>query len=70
MALKPYIGNPNYSSWLIRAGVLLRAFDIDHGETLIRFDSFDASSAFKTELQRVAGTGAGAGAGAGTFLVD
>ena len=41
----------------MRAGVLLRAFDIDHDETLIRFDSFDAGSAFKTEVQRIAGTG-------------
>ena len=57
MALQLYTGNPNYSSWLIRAGVLLRAFDIDHDETLIRFDSFEAGSAFKTEVQRIAGTG-------------
>ena len=57
MALNLYIGNPNYSSWSMRAGVLLRAFGIDHEETLIRFDSFDAGSAFKTEVQRIAGTG-------------
>ena len=57
MALKLYIDNPNYSSWSMRAGVLLRAFDIDHDETLIRFDRFEASSAFKTEVQRIAGTG-------------
>ena len=40
----------------MRVGVLLRAFDVDHDETLIRFDSFDAGSAFKTEVQRIAGT--------------
>ena len=57
MALKLYIGNPNYSSWSMRAGVLLRGFGINHEETLIRFDSFEAGSAFKTEVQWIAGTG-------------
>ena len=32
MTLKLYIGNKNYSSWSMRAGVLLRAFGIAHDE--------------------------------------
>ena len=47
MTLKLYIGNPNYSSWSMRAGVLLRAFGIAPDEILIRIDGFDANSTYK-----------------------
>jgi glutathione S-transferase len=57
MTLKLYIGNPNYSSWSMRAGVLLRAFGIAHDEILIRIDGFDANSTFKTEVNRIGATG-------------
>ena len=57
MTLKLYIGNKNYSSWSMRAGVLLRAFGIAHDEILIRIDGFDANSTFKTEVNRIGATG-------------
>jgi len=57
MTLKLYIGNPNYSSWSMRAGVLLRAFGIAHDEILIRIDGFDANSTFKTEVNQIGATG-------------
>ena len=40
MGLCLYVGNRNYSSWSMRPGVLLRAYDISFEEKLIRFDSF------------------------------
>ena len=40
MALTLQIGNMNYSSWTMRAGVLLRAFGIDSTEKIIVFGSF------------------------------
>jgi len=50
MALTLHIGNMNYSSWSMRAGVLLRAFDIDFTKNLIIFDSFQADSTFKQSV--------------------
>ncbi|MDG1425603.1 MAG: hypothetical protein P8P89_08985, partial [Paracoccaceae bacterium] len=47
MGLCLYVGNRNYSSWSMRPGVLLRAFDIPFEEKLIRFDSFAPDSQFK-----------------------
>ena len=47
MALKLIIGNKNYSSWSMRAGVLLQQAGIPFEEKLIKFDSFgDADSPF------------------------
>ena len=40
MSLTVFIGNKNYSSSSMRAGVLLRAFEIDVQEKFIRFDSY------------------------------
>ena len=57
MTLKLYIGNPNYSSWSMRAGVFLLAFCIAHDEILIRIDGFDANSTFKTEVNQIGATG-------------
>lgn len=45
--LQLYIGNKNYSSWSMRPWVLLRHFGIPFQEVMVRFDSFDAGSAFK-----------------------
>jgi glutathione S-transferase len=52
-----HIGNINYSSWSMRAGVLLRAFDIDFTKNLIIFDSFQADSTFKQSVLQLTPTG-------------
>lgn len=52
-----YIGNKNYSSWSMRPWVLLRQFGIAFDEVMVRFDSFDAGSRFKTTLAGVSPTG-------------
>jgi glutathione S-transferase len=44
---KLYIGNKNYSSWSMRPWVLLTQAGIPFEEVRVRFDSFDAGSAFK-----------------------
>ena len=38
-----YIGNKNYSSWSLRAWLLLRAFGLDFEETLIPLDEADTA---------------------------
>ena len=48
---KLYIGNKNYSSWSMRPWVLMKQVGIPFEEVMVRFDSFDAGSAFKTALQ-------------------
>ena len=55
--MKLYIGNKNYSSWSMRPWVLMKQCGIDFEEVMVRFDSFDAGSAFKTTLQGVSPTG-------------
>jgi len=45
--LELYIGNKNYSSWSMRAWVLLRQFGIAFSERHVRFDSFESNSEFK-----------------------
>ncbi|TXH88844.1 MAG: glutathione S-transferase family protein [Rhodoferax sp.] len=55
--LKLYIGNKNYSSWSMRPWVLLRQAGIPFEEVMVRFDSFDADSQFKTTLQGLSPTG-------------
>ena len=55
--LKLYIGNKNYSSWSMRPWVLLTQSDIPFEEVMVRFDSFDANSQFKTTIQAVNPTG-------------
>jgi len=44
---KLYIGNKNYSSWSMRPWVLMKQAGIPFEEVMVRFDSFDAGSAFK-----------------------
>jgi len=56
-AMKLYIGNKNYSSWSMRPWVLLRQFGIPFDEVMVRFDSFDAGSNFKTTLAGLSPTG-------------
>ncbi|WP_313069656.1 glutathione S-transferase family protein [Melaminivora sp.] len=52
-----YIGNKNYSSWSMRAWVLMRQADIAFDEVPVRFDSFEPGSQFKRQLQAVSPTG-------------
>jgi glutathione S-transferase len=55
--LKLYIGNKNYSSWSMRSWVLLKQAGIPFEEVRVRFDSFDAGSAFKKALEGISPTG-------------
>ncbi|WCM93914.1 glutathione S-transferase family protein [Acidovorax sp. NCPPB 2350] len=52
-----YIGNKNYSSWSMRPWVMLRQAGIPFEEVFVRFDSFEAGSAFKQTLQNISPTG-------------
>ncbi|MEY8878957.1 MAG: glutathione S-transferase family protein [Leptothrix sp. (in: b-proteobacteria)] len=52
-----YIGNKNYSSWSMRPWVLMRQFKLPFDEVLVRFDSFEAGSNFKTRLASLSPTG-------------
>jgi len=44
------IGNKNYSSWSMRPWVLLRQFGIPFEERMVRFDSFDTGSHFRSTI--------------------
>jgi glutathione S-transferase len=48
--MKLYIGNKNYSSWSMRPWVLLTEAGIPFEEVVVRFDSFEPGSKFKTEI--------------------
>jgi glutathione S-transferase len=48
-----YIGNKNYSSWSMRPWVLMRQAGIDFEEVMVRFDSFEPGSVFKTTVEAV-----------------
>ncbi|MCO5977104.1 glutathione S-transferase family protein [Ideonella oryzae] len=52
-----YIGNKNYSSWSMRPWVLMTHFGLPFEEALVRFDSFDPGSRFKTVVGALAPTG-------------
>jgi glutathione S-transferase len=53
-----YIGNKNYSSWSMRAGVLLRQAGIPFEEKLVKFDTFnDPDSPFKRTILKVSPAG-------------
>ena len=47
-----FVGNRNYSSWSMRIGVLLRAFDISYKETLLPFgtDGIGEGSRLKNKV--------------------
>jgi glutathione S-transferase len=56
--LQLYVGNKNYSSWSMRAGVLLNQAGIPHEERLIKFDSFcDPESPFGRAIRQVSPAG-------------
>jgi glutathione S-transferase len=55
--LKLTIGNKNYSSWSMRPWVLLKQADIAFEEVMVRFDSFEADSTFKSALAGLSPTG-------------
>lgn len=55
--LKLFIGNKNYSSWSMRPWVLLKQAGIPFEEVMVRFDSFDAGSSFKTSMAGVTPVG-------------
>ncbi len=55
--LKLYVGNKNYSSWSMRPWVLLKQAAIPFEEVIVRFDSFDADSTFKTQMKALCPTG-------------
>jgi glutathione S-transferase len=52
-----YIGNKNYSSWSMRPWVLMTNAGIAFDEVMVRFDSFDAGSAFRAAITKVSPTG-------------
>jgi glutathione S-transferase len=55
--LKLYVGNKNYSSWSMRPWVLLTQAGIAFEEVMVRFDSFEADSNFKTTIHALTPTG-------------
>lgn len=56
--LQLYIGNKNYSSWSMRAGVLLKQAGIPFEEKLVKFDSFgDPDSQFGQAIRKVSPAG-------------
>ena len=56
--LQLYIGNKNYSSWSMRAGVLLRQAAIPFEEKLVKFDSFgEPDSDFGRAIRKVSPAG-------------
>mgnify|MGYP003594720920 CR=1 FL=1 len=46
-----YIANKNYSSWSMRAWLVLTAFNIDFEEVLVRFDATNPS--FKEQRSHI-----------------
>ncbi len=56
MTLELIVRNYNYSSWSMRAGVLLRAFVPDFRERMVHFVGFDATSQFKAEMREISPT--------------
>ncbi|MCM2295974.1 glutathione S-transferase family protein [Rhodoferax sp.] len=55
--MKLYIGNKNYSSWSMRAWVLLTQAGIPFEEVMVRFDAFTPDSQFKATLRTLSPTG-------------
>ena len=55
--MKLYIGNKNYSSWSMRPWVLMRNAGIAFDEILLRFDSMEPGSSFKTAISKISPTG-------------
>jgi glutathione S-transferase len=57
MTLKLYIGNYNYSSWSLRAWVLLQQSGLAFETVKLRFDSFATHSQFKQSLKGLSPVG-------------
>lgn len=55
--LSLYIGNKNYSSWSMRAAVLLDAFDLAYTEHKLEFDDFSADGVFKQSIGQISAAG-------------
>ncbi len=55
--LSLYIGNKNYSSWSMRAAVLLDAFDLAYTEHKFEFDDFSADGVFKQNIGKISAAG-------------
>jgi len=55
--LKLFIGNKNYSSWSMRAWVLMRQSGIEFEEVMLRFDGFHPDSQFKRRIAEISPTG-------------
>jgi glutathione S-transferase len=51
--LQLYIGNKNYSSWSMRPWVLLKSAGIAFEEVMLRFDSLESGSQFKTAVSKI-----------------
>lgn len=51
------IGNLNYSSWSMRAWIVLQHFNIPFRERYLRFDGFDPDSTFKRSALALSATG-------------
>ena len=49
-----FVGNRNYSSWSMRIGVLLRAFDISYKETLLPFGTYGIGEGSRFKEQSLA----------------
>jgi glutathione S-transferase len=52
-----YIGNKNYSSWSMRAWVLMKQAGIAFDDVMIRFDSFEPGSGFRQAVDALGTTG-------------
>ena len=57
MELTLQIGNMNYSSWSMRASVILRAFGIYSTKMFVIFDNFKADRTFKKSVLPLPPTG-------------
>jgi glutathione S-transferase len=55
--LKLFIGNKNYSSWSMRAWVMMRQGGIPFEEVMVRFDGFNPDSSFKQIINALTPTG-------------
>jgi len=54
--LKLYVGNKNYSSWSMRAGVLVAQAGIECEEVVVPFDAFTEGSQFKRTMAALSPT--------------
>jgi glutathione S-transferase len=51
--MRLYLGNKNYSSWSLRAGLLLAQADIPHEQINLLFGDLGPDSVFRREISRV-----------------